>query len=139
MRKEKVFLAQYTLPNIFKIGPVRFIPGINRVSESDWNQIKNHPLLPHRFDNGHLIWIKDKGPNDYSLPVSNENKNKESPVDAEILNTFNAKEAIELVEKTYDLDLLELWKNNENRKGVSGAIDDQISSLLKQSEEPEEG
>lgn len=137
MANQKVFLVQYTLPNVFRIGSVRFIPGLNYITEAQWNEIKSHPLLPYRFTEGHLVWIKNKGPEDYiaaNKPSVASDKGQDQVEDAkviahDILAGFSQKEAKELVAKTFDVELLEVWKEKEDRKVVLNAIEDQIKKI----------
>lgn len=141
MKKSKVYLAQYTLPNIFRIGSVRFIPGLNYLTEEQWTSIKDHPLLPHRFKEGHIVWIAGKSPDDYvqvenstsvdSVESDSDVVSEESAVElaANVLTSMNSKESINLIKETFDLDVLEEWKKKENRSGVIKAIDEQISAL----------
>lgn len=147
-KREKVYLAQYTLPNIYRIGPVRFIPGLNYVTESQWEAIKDHPHLPYRFKEGHIKWVANKGPEDYvesrketkADPVSdagdqepNADENMEQAAD--VLKSLNTKESVKLVKETLDLALLEKWKSKEDRSGVKKAIEDQIAAIEAMSSE----
>lgn len=140
------YLVVYNRPNLFKIGPKRFIPGLNEITQEQWDAIKSHPLLPFRFEKqkgqkvADLVWVDGKSPKDAQkkieeLPVEEKGSDSES----HSLNGLNAKEAIKLIEETLDLDLLNQWKSAETRKGVLAAIDKQIAvfdaPVVKESEE----
>lgn len=126
MSEEKAYLVNYTCSNIFRVDGVRFVPGLNKLSRGQWDSIKNHPLLPKRFEKGHLEWVKGRSPDDY-----NESPVEEVEADASgELSAFKAPEAIELIESTYDLELLKSWQESEARKGVSSAIEKQIDALI---------
>lgn len=137
MATGKLYLVTYTLPNIFRIGSVRFIPGLNYLTEDQWNEIKDHPLLPNRFKEGHLVWVKTKGPNDFVEPnkkvpsgeVADTSVSSELDLAKDILADFTIKEAQKMVANTFDVLLLEVWKDKEDRKGVLSAINDQIEKI----------
>lgn len=138
--KRKVFLVQYKLPNILKFGSVRFMPGINKITQEQWDEIKDHPLLPFRFEEDHLEWLKGKGPDDCvdeEEGVESEGEEIEekelSEMANDVLSEYKPKEAKDLVKNTFDVDLLKSWKETEERGAVLKVIDQQIEKL----EEPE--
>lgn len=140
MAKSKVYLITYSLPNIFRIGPVRFIPGLNYLTQEQWDAIKDHPLLPARFELEHLVWVEGRSPEDYEEDLevelessddeqsSGEDGHKKVAVSA-LVSTKKVKQAKELVRNTFDLELLEAWKEDETRSTVLQEIDEQIQKI----------
>lgn len=120
------FMLHYTLPNVWKIGPIRFLPGINEVEESNWNKVKDHPLLQERFDSGALVWVK--GPKD---EVKKAKAEALPPVedDGDALAGTTVEEAKKLVTDTFDLNLLKKWSETETRKSVLKAIEAQVDKV----------
>lgn len=81
---------------------VQLIPGANNVPEKDWKEFSAHPIIKQLVDDGEIVAKDDK---------------------------LSADEAIELVQDTFDLSILEEMKASESRKTVLKAIDEQIKEL----------
>jgi len=126
------FMFHYTKPNVWKIGSLRFLPGINEVDEAAWNKVKDHPLLQERFNSGALLWVKGPGVQKKEVPEDVPPEEVESDVEA--LDGMTSDEAKALVAKTFSLDLLNSWLELETRKGVLKAIEAQIEAVT-----PKEG
>lgn len=140
-----VYQIKYNRPNIFRIEGFRFMPGINFINDSEWNRIKNHPLLPYRFKENHLEFLKGRGPEDYSGPEL-EDQVDESPLDGEnesaplakkMLSAYSVKEAKAIILETYDYRLLMSWKELDQRKTILSAIEEQIEKINSQEEKQE--
>jgi len=134
-------MIRYTLPNIFRIGPKRFYPGINEITPEEWKAIKDHPMLPHRFEVGALVWVDGKGPDDFPKKPADDAKDDPQTDDEEDtpeekgasdnpLDGVNVKATREIIEETYDLDLLAKWKDGETRKVVISAIEKQEKKIV---------
>lgn len=111
----KEFLIKYNKPNLFRIGNKRFISGINKITQSEWDDIKNHPMIEGIFDDGLLEWVKDS-------PDSKESGNKSI-----VITDFKLSEAKNLVKNTVDIKLLQEFKKAESRNEILELIDSQIS------------
>jgi len=156
----KAYLLKYNLPNIFKVGPVRFYPGVNTISEEDWNKIKENPYLKPRFDRGDLVWIKEPGDSFSTASADgNEQKPSDNPDKSAEAVEFGELEAVpsELIENEFSIDIkslklkeavdlvnvclkvtdLEAWLRKETRKGVIEAIESRIKLIDSYSEEKE--
>lgn len=87
---------------------VRLIPGTNSLNEVEAQTFKkalDHPLNKTLVQSGEIAFENDD------------------------LSGFNTNKAIELVKDTYDLSLLEDWKESETRKTVLKGIEEQIESI----------
>lgn len=111
----KEFLIKYNKPNLFRIGTKRFISGINKITQSEWDEIKNHPMIEDIFGDGLLEWIKGS-------PDNKESGNKST-----VITDFKLSEAKNLVKNTVDIKLLQEFKKAESRNEILELIDSQIS------------
>lgn len=117
----RTFYIEYTLKNLFRIGPVRFMPGIQKIDEDQWDKIKSHPLLQTRFDNGDLKWVPGRSPND--------EKKKGKKQISEGLADLNESEALKMAARTFDISLLKEWAASEKRAAVLSFLKAQIDKV----------
>ena len=89
----------------YQANGLTLIPGTNNVNEQDFEQFIAHPLMAHLDQKGEFVYDKDK-----TKP--------------------NAKELITLIDDTFDVEVLEGMRANEDRKTVIDAIDKRIAELL---------
>lgn len=126
----KTFLLKYKRPNIFTfqsvikvgdkiVGSLQLIPGVNEITEEQWEAIKNHPLLPALFKNDSFEWVDGMSPED----------KVEAKKPEEVLTGLKDGKAVKVVKETLKKPLLESWKENEKRPEVIQAIDGQINKL----------
>jgi len=112
-------------------GNVRILPGVNDMKEKDWNHFKGHPLNAELVKVGEIALVK-----------GHETEEQTDSDDLKITD-LNAEEAIETVEDTFSLELLEEFKADEqaskNRKTVVDAIEAQIKELTENPEGGQEG
>lgn len=94
---------------------VMLVPGSNDVSEQDWKKFSNHKIIKSLIDKGEIVTHKVKSTTD-----------------------MNANQAIELVEDTFSVDLLEQWKANDDRKTVLDAIEEQLKEIKGEGENGED-
>ena len=137
----KAYLCVYNKPNLFKIGGYRFFPGLNRISEEQWDRMKAHPLLPARFDNGDLEFVSGKGPEDWNVDAKSavaEGEASEDALEENPLLGIAAKKAIKLVSLTMNHHQLAGWKKTEKRKVVLEAINSQLKKVSPDNEETKE-
>lgn len=99
---------------------VRLIPGVNRIFLEDdknaFNDALKHPLNKFLVDEGEIIVTTD-----------------EDGQTADSVSKLNARKAVELINDTFELSVLEAFrkeeKANSNRKTVLDAISDRIESI----------
>jgi len=112
-------------------GNVRVLPGVNDLKEKDWNHFKAHPLNAEVVKSGEVVVLK--GEESEEQPGTDDLK----------ISDLNAEEAIEMVEDTFSLELLEEFKADEQaskkRKTVLDAIEAQIKELTEAPEGDQEG
>lgn len=123
------------------------MPGIQEISQENWDAIKGHILLPYRFENGDLEWIPGKGPEDFLVDKDSvidqeapKDGSTEPTGDVEVdnpLKACNAKKAKEFVAETFDVELLKKWQETETRDSVLKAIADQLKKMEPTKEELE--
>lgn len=83
---------------------VRFIPGVNQISESDWDKIKNNPAVQNALDHETLVEVK-------ALSTMSEIRSKKT------------------VEATYSEAALNGLAEGEKRKSVKAAIEAQRKKI----------
>jgi len=101
-----------------KVGTKEFIhllPGYNEVDDSEWEQIKNN-CKPRLEDNNLVLLTKKEG--DKEIIVSFSDIAKDNP-----------DKAVEIVNQTYNISLLEKWKSETSRDELRSAIFNQIDAI----------
>ena len=97
---------------------VQFKSGVNRdIDPATWEKVKEMPLVADLLEIGALTIEED-------IEVV-----LEAPKATGGLATKPVKEALSLVNKTFDLDLLKEWDTAENRVRVKNAIQKRIRSI----------
>lgn len=92
---------------------VRLVPGVNNLNNSEAKAFKEASKLPL---NEHLIALGDiVVPDDFSK--------------GSIADVQPYQNAVKLVKDTYDLSVLEQFKEEESRESVKKAIDEQIEAI----------
>lgn len=92
-------------------------PGQNYVSDEEWNQVKENPLVKERITKGDIIIISKK---DIT----------ETDSDDEIdLSKMNVKDATEFVKSCTDIEMLQELLEKEERKSLKKVIEEQIENL----------
>jgi len=81
------------------------VPGANNVSENDYKEFSSHPIMKGVIESGEI--------------VAHANTTKD----------LNADKAIDLAEDTFSIDLLNEFKQKEDRKTVLDAINTQLEEL----------
>jgi len=126
----KTYLLKYNRPNTFTfhsvlkvgeqiVGSLRFIPGVNEITEEQWEAIKSHPLLPQLFKDDYFEWVDGVSPDDKVADKAPE----------EVLEPLPERKAVKVVKNTLKKPLLDSWKENEKRPEVVEAIDNQLNKL----------
>jgi len=97
---------------------VQFKSGVNRdIDPATWEQVKEMPLVADLLEIGALTVEED-------VEVVTE-----APKATGGLSTKPMKAALALINKTFDLDLLNEWDAAENRVRVKNAIQKRIRSI----------
>lgn len=113
-------LINYTSLNIFTINmmgsdPVRFVPGINQVTDKQLASLKSHPAFASFVEAGKLIIIDDPKSKDGERPVKEMLSLIEKMFDAKLLKQVIAKDEREEVQKAAraQLELITVSKKAE--------------------------
>lgn len=99
----------------------KFIPGINEISTTVWDSIKEHHKVK-RFLKERVLEVefdKDPGENQVAISVVKD-----------------ADQAVRIVKRTYNLKTLEIWKSADSRGQVTSACIDQIAMIKERTEKP---
>lgn len=92
--------------------------GPNEIDEDQWSKALEHPITKHLVEMGEVEAEEgDLGDISEITPIS---------------------KAVSIIEMTFDQEKLAEWKDQDDRKGVQKAIDDQLEKL-KEEERQEEG
>ncbi len=86
---------------------VMLVPGVNNITPEEWEKFKAPKLAQILIDKGEIV------PQEEDKDIAD----------------LNAKDAIELIEDTFNVALLEEWKAGEERKTVIEAIEKQIKHI----------
>lgn len=101
-------------PNGIETGQVILLPGVNKVSDEDWEKVRGQ-VKKDKIDRGiiieHHAEIKE-----VEEPVKDEKTGEETivkktKVKSKKLKDLSAVEAIKIIKETYDLKTLKDWKN----------------------------
>lgn len=107
-------LIKYSGQNIYMVGAIDFLPGVNEVDPKKWAEVEKHPLVKVRLEEGILQVLSEGG--------------KGKPADVS-LASFKEKEAVKLVKETVSKPLLEKWLADEKRGSVKDAIKAQLDEI----------
>ena len=107
-------LIKYSGQNIYMVGSINFLPGVNEVDAKKWAEVEKHPLVKFRLEEG-------------TLQVLSEGS-KGKPADVSLAN-FKDKEALKLVKETVSKPLLEKWLADEKRSAVKQALQEQLGEI----------
>ena len=96
--------------------PVVLKPGVNEVSDKDWEVASRHPGVTVRLEDGSLEVLNAEGKVDPENPVS-------------ILCALKVIEAKKAAKETIDVPLLQSWLAAEKRSDVKQVIQEQLTAL----------
>lgn len=133
----ETYFMNYTGANFFRIGPVRFSPGINAITSDQWDAIKAHPALKERMAKKALVWHKGPAGKDAFPDTTTKAKGGEilpepETASPEVLSELSPKEAHAVVVGTLDVNVLKAWDEVEKRRAVKTSIKEQIKLIESQ-------
>ncbi|MGY3186453.1 hypothetical protein [Lysinibacillus sp. TE18511] len=88
----------------YQANGLTLVPGTNKVDEKNFEKFLSHPLMAHLDKQGEFVYDNEK-----SKP--------------------SAKDLIAMIKDSFDVDMLEALKAEEERKTVLDAIDERIEEL----------
>ncbi len=91
---------------------IRLLPGRNDVLPAEWEIVREYDIIKAMLDAVELEEPAAKTPAAAPQVTS--------------LKDFNEREALKLIKETVDADLLILWGDSEQRKGVMAALEKQL-------------
>jgi hypothetical protein len=91
-------------------------PGMNRIETEVWDALKKNPLIEAKIEHGHL-------------KVALEGEDADRVASNESLTELHYKQAVKMIESTYERATLTAWRNSETRPVVIKAIDSQLKVL----------
>jgi len=100
------------------------IPGVNTIPDEMWENLKKNENIEQMLSDERLKVVP-------SEQDAEEIKNvKEGEAQAKDLSGIKGKDAVAIVEKCLNKELLEDWANNESRVHVKRAIEIQLQKLV---------
>jgi len=117
MKEKTAVLLEFKMARVWTIHhensalTVRLIPGTNSVSAEQWEAIKDRPPVLKLIAKGELVVIK-------------------ATVNQAGLGEMKEPEAIAIINKTFDTELLKMWAKEEERGKVLDAIGSQMKLIL---------
>lgn len=98
----------------------QLIPGNNEIADTEWEDIKKHPLVKQYMSDG----------------VITEVTKPDGKKAGEGLAKFSPEEAKKIIKDTFDLRLLKAWTEKEGREVIKTAIETQIKSIEEKTKKP---
>lgn len=126
-------LINYKKENVLHMSPTGQVgdlkhlkPGLNEFPKAVWETHKKHPVVKFMIESGDIEEVTAK-----TEPTTPKAKPKvvgkdDTPID---LKELNAAKAIEFIELTTDMKMLERWEAAETRVKVKKALDKQIAKV----------
>jgi hypothetical protein len=105
------------------LGDVVLINGRKDVNPTDWKRALANPTLKAKVEEKKRLGI---------IIIESESHAGQS------LKEKTVPDAIAVIKDTFDLDLLKEWRDNDERKGVAHALEEQLAKI-EQPEPPDEG
>lgn len=87
-------------------------PGINELTDDEWNTVSSNPVVKHIIAEGHLRVIKRR------------------PGEESILKGLTQEQAVKLVNQTDNLDLLKKWGAEDRRPLVLSTISAKLNKMV---------
>lgn len=106
-------LVKWNALNVYFVGDIMLMPGINEISKEDLGAIKSHPICRHEIEAGKIELLNDDTDEDA----------------AGNLASLKPAEAAKIIGECVVLELLTKWKSEEKRAPVVKAIEAQILKL----------
>lgn len=115
-------LVNNVKPSIINhLGGFMIKPGVNRIPNKTWKDMKVHPTIARKIEEGQLVEEQDS--------VELEAAGDERSAERDHLKEMKPPHAKALIEQTMDLELLKLWLSVETRNQLKGSLQRQIKSL----------
>lgn len=124
-------LIHYHKVNLLRIGNLRLMPGMNQIPEEIWKEAKSHPLIQHRLNSGEITVLAQakSGVQEKTLKNDLEKKVSETGENSNSLDSYSTNQAKDIVQNTFDLNLLRRWQTEETRKAVYKVVEAQIEKI----------
>lgn len=133
--KPQYTVFNFTKPHLTRFGSVIVKPGMNRVSLDVARVLKHRKDWKHAVESGAVVIHTGKIPDV-------ETGHDATPETANSLQDLSANKAVEIVNQTFDVELLgeleEEEKEGKARKSVVGAIGKQLEKLTEKPEADEQ-
>ncbi len=112
-------------------------PGVNpNINDEDWEKVAKNPVVNKKIENDIIVAMTSKLK---TAKKAEDKKQVQESIQKELDNgasndlaEYSAKEAIKLIEETYDVEMLKNWKYEEKRGKVVKSIEEQLSLIEKQ-------
>ena len=112
----------------------RFLaPGLNEVSDRELEILNGNRHFKAQLSLGYIELVKNPG--NEEKPAKHLNLGTAQAPNARVEEELSAKDKIALVEKTTDVDQLNVWLKTDARKTVQAAIEDRIAKLAQAGKE----
>ena len=115
--------------HVYIVGEQRFMPGVNSITKDEWDKIKDHPHVKHLLEAEKMQVLSDR-------EVAGVEEGESAPLHS--LKEFEQKDALKVIDQTFDVDLLKSWEMDEKRKPVRIAIIAKVKKIMGSAFEKEE-
>ena len=114
-------LVQYNKANICDAYGMKLYPGVNDVDPASWKLAEEDKEIESLIDRGFLVVLS-----------RDQSQGGPAPKKTESLDGYSEKKALEVIAKTFNYEMLQLWKASEKRAKLIVAIENQIAEMKKE-------
>lgn len=112
-------------------------PGVNaHIDDDDWEKVAKNPIVKQKIEDEVIVPMPSKLK---STKKAEDKKKVEEDIQNELedgasqdLAEYAVKDAIKLVQETFDVEVLKTWKYEEKRGKVTKAIEEQLDQIEQQ-------
>lgn len=120
------------------VNEIHLVGGMNEVDDKTWGDVRES-VMPHKSLIEHHVVSEKKEEVREKYTIKNKDNEEEIrertkviyKISARKFGKLSAEEALEIVEKTYSLDLLNKWKKAAGKESVRIAVMGQIEKVEK--------
>lgn len=126
-----------------QVGSIVLIPGPNKVDPKAWLEMRQHPTIARKIDDGQIVEETDIEEVTELVKQAESQKGSTPAAVAAVVDvkmyehllTLKVPQARSLVEETVELKLLEEWQKRETRNQVKSSLKKQIELMKEPMEE----
>ncbi len=119
-------------PCICVVLGVRFLPGLNSLSDAEYEKVKNHYGFISEIECGNMLMTMRAETEGSTAVEAPDSKERSAKIAQEILSIDNIRVAKKAISELTDGEVLRAIKSMDGRKGVQEAVDARMKSIESQ-------